>query len=225
MSNDDPNEPEDDFNPDDSIIGDEAPDDEDDNTEKPMFSVKVAEARTRDVGRSIIRIDPETMDAMSAKTGDIIEIIGKKKKTTAAIAWPSYPQDQGLGIIRIDGRIRKNSNVGLNDDVNIRKAKKVTSKNVILAPNNTKLRADSRFESFVKRKMLNLPVTKGDSIFISIGINRECSRTRSRSRSSETRASHERGRKKKREEKIQGGNHQASMMRSRSSGWIYFPSL
>ncbi len=177
MSNDDPNEPEDDFNPDDSIIGDEAPDDEDDNTEKPMFSVKVAEARTRDVGRSIIRIDPETMDAMSAKTGDIIEIIGKKKKTTAAIAWPSYPQDQGLGIIRIDGRIRKNSNVGLNDDVNIRKAKKVTSKNVILAPNNTKLRADSRFESFVKRKMLNLPVTKGDSIFISIGINREVSFT------------------------------------------------
>nr|MDO8118410.1 hypothetical protein [Candidatus Sigynarchaeota archaeon] len=180
MSNDDPNDPnapEDDFNPDDRIIDDESPDDEDDTTEKPLFSVKVAEARTRDVGRSIIRIDPETMETMNVKTGDIIEIIGKKKKATAAIAWPSYPQDQGLGIIRIDGRIRKNSNVGLNDDVSIRKAKKITSKNVILAPSNTKLRADSRFESFVKRKMLNLPVTKGDSIFISIGINREVSFT------------------------------------------------
>ncbi|MBD3187877.1 CDC48 family AAA ATPase, partial [Candidatus Bathyarchaeota archaeon] len=52
---------------------------------------------------------------------------------------------------------------------------KIPAKSVVLAPTSTKLRADSRFESFVKRKMLNLPVTEGDTIFISIGINREFS--------------------------------------------------
>ncbi|MHA1371743.1 MAG: AAA family ATPase, partial [Promethearchaeota archaeon] len=143
-----------------------------DGEDKPV-ELKVVEARQRDVGRSIIRIDPEIMDELGIKTGDIVEILGKKK--TAAIAWPAYPQDQSLGITRIDGRIRKNAAIGIGDMVKIVKAKKVAAKSVVLAPTNTKLRADSRFESFVKRKMLNLPVTKGDTLFISIGISREIS--------------------------------------------------
>lgn len=140
---------------------------------KEFFKLKVVEARQRDVGRSIIRLDKETMDALGIKTGDIVEIEGKKK--SAAIAWPSYPQDQGLGITRIDGRIRKNASVSLGEEIKVTKADKIPAKSVVLAPTSTKLRADSRFESFVKRKMLNLPVTEGDTIFISIGINREFS--------------------------------------------------
>ncbi|MHA1681753.1 MAG: CDC48 family AAA ATPase [Promethearchaeota archaeon] len=136
-------------------------------------SFKVVEARPRDVGRSIIRLDKETMDSLGIKTGDIVELSGKKK--TAAIAWPSYPQDQGLGITRIDGRIRRNANTSIGEEIKVRRAKKIPGKSVVLAPTSTKLRADSRFESFVKRKMLNLPVTEGDTIFISIGINREFS--------------------------------------------------
>ncbi|MFX0100891.1 MAG: hypothetical protein ACFFCS_15050 [Candidatus Hodarchaeota archaeon] len=136
-------------------------------------TLKVAEARQRDVGRSIIRIDPETMKNLGMKTGDIVEIIGKKN--TAAISWPAYPQDQALGITRIDGRIRKNASVSLGEDVKIVKAKKISAKSVSLAPTNTKLRSDSRFESFVKRKMLNLPVTKGDVIFILLDFSREIS--------------------------------------------------
>ena len=146
---------------------------EEDKDKGKSFNLKVAEARQRDVGRSIIRIDPDTMDTLEVKTGDIVEIVGKKK--TAAIAWPAYPQDQGLGITRIDGRIRKNASVALGEEVRVERAKKIPAKSVMLAPTNTKLRADSRFESFVKRKMLNLPVTKGDTIFIQIGISREIS--------------------------------------------------
>lgn len=155
----------------DSFNGEDSPDD--DSAGTTSFTLKIAEARQRDVGRSIIRIDPDTMDALGVKTGDIVEITGKK--TTAAIAWPAYPQDQGLGITRIDGRIRKNASVSLGEEVKVIKARKVSAKSVILAPTNTKLRSDARFESFVKRKMLNLPVTKGDMIFISIGISREIS--------------------------------------------------
>ncbi len=160
----------DDFEPDDDSKEDDL---EAQKGEQKTFSLKVAEARQRDVGRSIIRVDPDVMDQLNVKTGDIVEISGKKK--TSAIAWPAYPQDQGLGIIRIDGRIRKNASASLGEDVKITRARKISAKNVILAPTNTKLRADSRFESFVKRKMLNLPVTKGDTIFISIGISREIS--------------------------------------------------
>ncbi len=58
-----------------------------------QLTLRVLDARKRDVGRSIIRIDTETMNDLEISTGDIVEIIGNN--TSAAIAWPSYPQDQG----------------------------------------------------------------------------------------------------------------------------------
>jgi hypothetical protein len=40
--------------------------------------LKVLEAYTRDVGRGVARIDYDTMDSLTASTGDIIEIKGKR---------------------------------------------------------------------------------------------------------------------------------------------------
>jgi len=74
--------------------------------------LKVAEAKQqRDVGRSIARIDSETMKTLGVTVGDVVQITGKK--VTAAKAWPAYPEDQGLGLLRIDGFIRKNSGVSI----------------------------------------------------------------------------------------------------------------
>jgi transitional endoplasmic reticulum ATPase len=38
------------------------------------LSLKILEAYTRDVGRGVARIDYESMDPLSASTGDVIEI-------------------------------------------------------------------------------------------------------------------------------------------------------
>ncbi|MHA1229824.1 MAG: CDC48 family AAA ATPase [Candidatus Helarchaeota archaeon] len=133
--------------------------------------LRVAEAKQRDVGRSIVRIDGETMKKLNIRTGDIIAIIGKR--TTAAISWPAYPEDQGRGIIRMDGRLRKNAGVSLGEKVIVEKANEKTARSVILAPTSVRIRADPYVESFVKRKLLNYPLTKGDTILISIGISRE----------------------------------------------------
>ena len=68
------------------------------------IQLKVAEAKQqRDVGRSIARVDAETMKALGVTVGDVIEITGKK--STAAKSWPAYPEDQGRELIRIDGFI------------------------------------------------------------------------------------------------------------------------
>ena len=69
------------------------------------FELRVAEAKQRDVGRSIVRIDGDTMKQLNIRTGDIVAITGKR--TTAAISWPAFPEDKGRGIIRMDGRLRK----------------------------------------------------------------------------------------------------------------------
>ncbi len=148
-----------------------AEDAEDEGPARREVSLKVDEARQRDVGRSIIRLDNKTMSALNLRTGDIVEIEGKK--VSAAIAWPAYPQDQNLGIIRIDARLRRNITVELQDTVIIRKAHEKVAKSIVLSPSSIKIRTDSHFESFVKRKLLNYPVTIDDEIYISIGISRE----------------------------------------------------
>ena len=98
------------------------------------LKLKVLEARKRDVGRSIIRLDSETMNELQISTGDIVEIIGEGNKSSAAIAWPSYPQDQGLGILRIDARLRKNIGLSIDDMTTIRKADAKVAKSILLKP-------------------------------------------------------------------------------------------
>ena len=138
-----------------------------------MSSIKlrVQNAKKRDIGRNIIRIDQKTMEKLNIQTGDVIEVIGKKR--SAGIAWPSYPQDNGLGIVRVDSRLQKNTGTRIDDTLEIRKVKEEHAQNIVLAPSSVKIRNNPRFESFVKRKLTNYPVTVDDYIFISIGISRE----------------------------------------------------
>ncbi|MHA1485930.1 MAG: CDC48 family AAA ATPase [Promethearchaeota archaeon] len=134
-------------------------------------SLRVQEAKKRDIGRNIARIDQETMEKLDIKTGDIIALVGKKE--SAGIAWPSYPQDSGLGIIRIDSRLKKNIGTSIDDTIQIRKVKTHSAQNIVLAPISFKYKSNPRFETFVKRKLNNYPVAIEDFIFISIGISRE----------------------------------------------------
>jgi transitional endoplasmic reticulum ATPase len=138
------------------------------------IKLKVQEARKRDIGRSIVRLDSVTMKVLDANTGDIIQIRGKDNDhITAAIAWPAYPQDQELGILRIDERVRRNSEVGIDDNVWISKVKETTAKSLILVPLSLKIKRNTRFDGFVKRKLLNFPVSLGDLVYINIGMTKE----------------------------------------------------
>lgn len=136
------------------------------------LKLKVQEARKRDVGRSIIRLDSNTMKELEVNTGDIIQI-RSKDKITAAIAWPAYPQDEDLGIVRIDSRVRKNAEVTLDEYVWVSQVEERVAKSAILAPVSLKIKPNTRFESFVKRKLLNFPITKDDLIYINIGMTKE----------------------------------------------------
>ncbi|MHA1653601.1 MAG: CDC48 family AAA ATPase [Candidatus Thorarchaeota archaeon] len=128
--------------------------------------LKVAEAEHRDIGRFIVRIDAISMEKLGVRTGDIIQIRGKK--TTAAIAWPAYQGDKGREIIRMDGRIRRNAGVSLGDKVVVTRANEEPARSVTLAPTSVPIRPEPRFEEFVKRKLLNCPVTTQDTVYIPI---------------------------------------------------------
>ena len=128
-------------------------------------------AKRRDIGRNIARIDQETMDQLDIQRGDVIKLTGKKE--CAGIAWPSYPQDNGLGIIRIQSRLMKNSGTHINGNIEIQKIPVQPAQNIVLAPIRVKVKSNARFETFVKRKLNNYPATIDDFIHISIGISRE----------------------------------------------------
>ena len=128
--------------------------------------LRVAEAKQRDIGRGKARVDNETMQLLGITAGDVIEIQGKK--FSAAVAWPAYPEDQGKGLIRIDGIIRKNAGVAINDYVIIRKADVKEAQNITLAPIDMRLNVDADFQSFVKNRLLEIPLVEGDSVFVTI---------------------------------------------------------
>ncbi len=108
------------------------------------ITLKVAEAISqKDVGQGVARLDPNVMDDLNIHERDLIEIVGERR--TAAIALPSQT-DIGLGVIRIDGLVRKNSGATIGGEVQVKKIKAVEAKKVVLAPieNNIRVQGDVR---------------------------------------------------------------------------------
>ena len=108
------------------------------------ITLKVAEAISqKDVGQGVARLDPNVMDDLGIKERDLIEIVGERR--TAAIALPSQT-DIGLGVIRIDGLVRKNSGATIGGEVTVKKTKATEAKKVVLAPieNNIRVQGDVR---------------------------------------------------------------------------------
>ena len=128
--------------------------------------MRVADARQRDVGHGKVRIDNETMQKLGVTAGDFIEIHGKKM--TVAVAWPAYAEDQGQESVRMDGLIRKNASVALNEYVNIRKADVKEAETIAFAPTDVRLSVDAEFVTFVKRRFMDIPFIEGDMTLLSI---------------------------------------------------------
>ncbi len=129
------------------------------------LTLRVAKAIPSDVGHGRARV-PFNND-LDLKPGDIIEIQGERK--TAAIVWRCRPEDQNLGVIRIDGIIRKNAGVSLGDRVTIRKVEAKPCTRLILSPvmaKQQKVRFGPGIEGFARRGLNKRPVTAGDRIFI-----------------------------------------------------------
>ena len=124
-------------------------------------SLKVLEAYTRDVGRGVARIDYDSMDSLSASTGDVIEIRGKRR--TVAKCLPLYPSDEGKGIIRVDGLVRNNAGVAIGDTVVVRKIKAVPAEKVIVAPLEAIPPIDERY---LADALESVPLIKGDNVMV-----------------------------------------------------------
>jgi transitional endoplasmic reticulum ATPase len=135
------------------------------STKKETLSLKVAEAEHRDVGRKIVRIDPEIAERLNISTGDALELSSLGKKNTV-LSWPAKDTDRGKGLIRIDGYTRNKLDVGINDTVEIRKVETKDAKSITFAPTEP-LRIVGA-EQYLGEYLNGQLMTKGDTIPLNV---------------------------------------------------------
>lgn len=128
--------------------------------EKPV-RLKVAEADQRDVGKGIVRIDEKFRNMLGVNIFDVVEIKGER--ATSAVVGRSYPQDEGLDVIRMDGLIRTNAKTSLGEYVEVSKAEWKEAKKVTLAPVVANIHIYAPSES-LRAIFHNRTVSKGDII-------------------------------------------------------------
>jgi len=130
-----------------------------------FLTLRVAKAIPSDVGHGRARVPFD--NELNLKPGDIVEIAGEQ--STAAIVWRCRPEDANLGVIRIDGIIRKNAGVSLGDRVTITKVETQPCERLVLSPvmaKQQKVRFGPGIEGFARRGLNKRPVVAGDRIFI-----------------------------------------------------------
>lgn len=128
--------------------------------------LRVAEAYHRDAGKSIARISLDIINRLGLKNGDVVEIQGRNK--VCALAWPGNPGD-APDIIRIDGNLRSNLGVGIDDRVSVRRTEVKPARRVLLAPTRS-IRLIGG-PQYLLRILEGRPVTKGEQIRIEMITN------------------------------------------------------
>jgi len=131
---------------------------------KKEETLKVAEARSKDVGRGIARVDGTVAEKLGLTAGDTIIIEGRKK--TACIVWPGYPEDYSTGVSRIDGTVRRNAGIGIDDKVKIKKVVARNAERITLAPAE-ELRIVGG-EEYLSQILEGRVVTRGDIIELNV---------------------------------------------------------
>ncbi len=138
----------------------------------PGIQLRVAEAVQKDVGKSRARLDVETMTALKVSPGDVIEISGGGRKSTAVTVLQqeedtgSPTKSEELGIVRVDGITRKNSGTAIGENAMVRKIECFPAKSLSLTPIGTKGAMDKEFSDFIRNRLKGSIVTTGDELSV-----------------------------------------------------------
>ncbi|MDY6817852.1 MAG: CDC48 family AAA ATPase [Halobacteriales archaeon] len=125
--------------------------------------------KQKDAGRDYAAIDPAAANELGLESGDYILIEGNDGGRAIARVWPGYPEDEGQGVIRIDGRLRQEADVGIDDRVEIEKADVKAAKSVTVAlPQNLRIRGN--VGPLIRDRLSGRPVTQGQDIRVGFSL-------------------------------------------------------
>ncbi|HLF06796.1 MAG TPA: AAA family ATPase, partial [Thermoplasmata archaeon] len=122
--------------------------------------LRVVEAKSKDVGRGVARIDPALMSILGIRSGDYVVIEGRKK--TSAQCEDGLPEDENRGVVRIDGVTRKNAGTGLDEKISARRLLPKQADKITLAPTEpVKIMGG---EEYLSQFLRNRAVCRGDMV-------------------------------------------------------------
>ncbi|MFV0644781.1 MAG: AAA family ATPase, partial [Sphingomonadaceae bacterium] len=130
-------------------------------TEQQSTRLQVAAARQEESGQGIARMPRSAFQALGVTEGDIVEITGKRM--TAAIAMPSYDEDQALSVVRLDGLQRGNAETASGEHVTIKRAVSRPATRVVFAPAQREMRIQGPSQA-LKRNFFGKPLVAGDLV-------------------------------------------------------------
>lgn len=128
---------------------------------------KVAEALSKDVGKAIARIEQRDIQRLGAIIGDIIEIKGK----TSALAriMPVYEEYKGKNIIQMDGILRRNAGVGIDENVEVNLIRVEDASSIIISCTSNQIESEEDVK-YLKNAIEGTAVLKGNHLRVkSIG--------------------------------------------------------
>ncbi|PSP97876.1 AAA family ATPase [Halobacteriales archaeon QS_5_70_17] len=132
------------------------------------MKLSVKPLKQKDAGRGLAAIDRAAMEELDLENGDYI-IINSGDGRAVARVWPGYPEDEGNGVIRIDGRLRQEADVGIDDRVEVEKADVKPAKSVTVAlPQNLRIRGN--VGSHIADKLSGQAITAGQTVPFSLGL-------------------------------------------------------
>ncbi len=135
------------------------------NKGKDKATLKVAEAEQRDIGRKIVRIDPDAAQSLNVMTGDALEL-SSFGKNAVLLSWPGRDKDRGTGLVRIDGYTRNKLDVGIGDTIEVKKVESKDAKSITLAPTEP-LRIIGA-EQYLAESLNGQLMSKGDIIPLNV---------------------------------------------------------
>ena len=127
-------------------------------------AIKVAELKPGEAGKGIARLDPELMNIIGIKTGDIALVTGNKK--TAVKVYPGPMEDSNRGIIRLDGSTRRNAGISLDERVDVKKAETKEAEKITFSPTE-ELRLQGG-EDYLAQALVGRSFAKGDVLSLNI---------------------------------------------------------
>ena len=123
--------------------------------------------RQTESGYGRARIDSASRHELGVEIGDVIEIVGKR--TVVAKVFPSGIEDEGHGLIGIDGLARTNAGVSIDENVTVRKCVPSDAESIVLAPNipeGKKIRFGKDIESVFSNGLQGRPLIAGTDIIV-----------------------------------------------------------
>jgi transitional endoplasmic reticulum ATPase len=125
------------------------------------LTLKVAEGRPQDAGRSLARLDPADMARLSAPAGTIVQVEGKR--TAAAKVMPAFRDLRGKQLVQIDGITRSNAGTVIGEKVTLTVVDPPSAQRVVLAPEGVHGLRPMGGE-LVGRALTDMPVVAGDRV-------------------------------------------------------------